>query len=77
MAHVLPLQVFAKTLTGASKNRESKYSTISAYVEHLNVHRPQLIVDILAVSETSGNACLGSIEKAHASDSERPSGRYV
>ena len=56
LAELMPLQIFARGLTSTSKERESKYSTISAYVEHLQLHRPQLITDILAISSSSGKA---------------------
>ena len=66
LAQVLPLQIFAHGLTATSKDRESKYLTISAYVEHLQLHRPHLITDILAISTSSGKACHDFVEKCHS-----------
>ena len=62
LAELMPLQIFARGLISTSKDRESKYSTISAYVEHLQLHRPQLITDILAISSSSGKACHDLVE---------------
>ena len=66
LAQSLPPQIFAHGLTATSKDRESKYLTISAYVEHLQLHRPHLITDILAISTSSGKACHDFVEKCHS-----------
>ena len=66
LAELMPLQIFARGLISTSKDRESKYSTISAYVEHLQLHRPQLITDILAISSSSGKACHDLVEQVYS-----------
>jgi len=73
LAQLLPLHIFAHGLTATSTDRESKFSTISAYVEHLQRHRPQLITDILAISTSVGKPCHDFVEKAHSTISGQAS----